>query len=613
MSKLQRRHTSAFVIAAVMIGTAGSSLMSRAATAGPVPDPVPAETSIDPALDLGVPDAEADTVDTGTSAPAGPSVSTSGRAQGTTTKPRTTTVSANATGLYGSSPVRLADTRTSAPIDRGQQLSLAIAGTNGIPANATAAVINLTVTRPTAGGFVTASPCGAAYGTSTLNFNAGQTIANLAVVSVGEGGAICITPSVATDLVVDVSGYVAPGGQLYTPVPAIRIVDTRQGGAAVEAGAPTSLRVAGLDGVPATGAQAVAVNVTIAGAAADGYATVYPCGGDIPVASNVNFTRNGAAANSVVAALDPSGSICVVTSVRAHLIVDLTGWFGTTGTEVQPAQPIRLADTRTTTGRVKAGTELQVMSAPGALGTVVNVTVTGAVAGGYLTVWPCGSPRPNTSAVNFNAGQTIANAVLAQVSNDGRICLSPSVDAHLIVDRTAVLGLAGSGSLDSTGSVVTDWAVTQVGDVYAAMNPYRFGDSKYGKAWDCNPGETACSKVDTQGKTRTTNAGAYVYDCSGLVVAAWLRAGVDLVKLGASWTEPMLTKLPPVTRETAQVGDLVMFDFDPTDADPVDHVGLYLSPTEMVHAGTCPGGTSAVCRTTINWSKVTAVLRPPSG
>ena len=201
---------------------------------------------------------------------------------------------------------------------------------------------------------------------------------------------------------------------------------------------------------------------------------------------------------------------------------------------------------------------------------------------------------------------------LAPVNTSGYVCLSASTRTQLIVDRMAVLGMAGTGGLDSTGNLATDWALTQTGAVYAAMNPYRFGDSKYGKAWDCATGETSCSKVDTQGKTRTSAAGSFVYDCSGLVVAAWLRAGVDLVKLGASWTEPMLSTLPKVTRETAQVGDLIMFDFDPADSDPVDHVGLYLSPTEMVHAGTCPGGVSAVCRTTINWKNAVAVLRPPT-
>jgi cell wall-associated NlpC family hydrolase len=37
------------------------------------------------------------------------------------------------------------------------------------------------------------------------------------------------------------------------------------------------------------------------------------------------------------------------------------------------------------------------------------------------------------------------------------------------------------------------------------------------------------------GVARTVPVGSYVYDCSGLVVAAWLRGGVDLVKRNAGW------------------------------------------------------------------------------
>ncbi len=590
---------------------AGALLVSIAVSAPSAVALATPAPSDDPPVDLGSPEPDASMPDTGDSLGTG---DPSARPAATTPKPRTTTVSEKATGLHQVTPTRLLDTRDGSPISRNTTLTVPVTGSAGIPAAATAAVINLTVVGPSGSGFVTASPCGSAYGTSTINFSSGQTIANLALVGLGTGGALCITPSVTTDVLVDVSGYVTTGGQLYTPVDPTRALDTRQSpGSPIAANVPTVVQLAGKYGVPATGTRAVSVNLTVAAPAGAGYATLYACGSTPPLASNVNFAKGqSAAANGAIVGLDQNGAICVVSSVTAHLIVDVGGWFGGTGTEVQPYSPTRLIDTREAAGKVKAGAELQVLSAPGALGTIVNVTVTQPSAAGYLTVWACGTTKPATSALNFSAGQTIANAVLAPVSSDGRVCISPSIDTQVIVDRTAVLGLAGTGSLDSTGSAAADWALTQKGATYVAMNPYRFGDSKYGKAWDCPPGATSCSRVDTQGKSRTVSAGSYVYDCSGLVVAAWLRAGVDLVKLGASWTEPMLAKLPQVSRAEAQVGDLVMFDFDPTDNDPVEHVGLYLSPTEMIHAGSCPGGTSAVCRTTINWANAVAILRPPT-
>ncbi|MEZ5218117.1 MAG: hypothetical protein R2715_16380 [Ilumatobacteraceae bacterium] len=128
--------------------------------------------------------------------------------------------------------------------------------------------------------------------------------------------------------------------------------------------------------------------------------------------------------------------------------------------------------------------------------------------------------------------QTIANAVVSGVGETGLVCISPSASTHIIVDRTAILGLQGSGDLTSTGSAAVDWALTQVGSPYAAINPYRFGDSKYGEPWTCESGVDECTLKDMNGRYRTVEAGDFVYDCSGLVVAAWLRAGVDLVRQG---------------------------------------------------------------------------------
>ncbi|MEZ5258353.1 MAG: hypothetical protein R2705_16050 [Ilumatobacteraceae bacterium] len=75
------------------------------------------------------------------------------------------------------------------------------------------------------------------------------------------------------------------------------------------------------------------------------------------------------------------------------------------------------------------------------------------------------------------------------------------------------------------------------------------------------------------GRYCTVEAGDFVYDCSGLVVAAWAARRVDLVRQGASWTEPMLAKPPRRDLRPPNSGDLLMFDFDRTDDDLVSHVG----------------------------------------
>ena len=65
---------------------------------------------------------------------------------------------------------------------------------------------------------------------------------------------------------------------------------------------------------------------------------------------------------------------------------------------------------------------------------VLNVTVTDPVGDGFVTVYPCGSPRPNASNVNFAAGATVANSVVSGVGGGGRVCIFTMVDTHVLVD-----------------------------------------------------------------------------------------------------------------------------------------------------------------------------------
>jgi hypothetical protein len=95
--------------------------------------------------------------------------------------------------------------------------------------------------------------------------------------------------------------------------------------------------------------------------------------------------------------------------------------------------PARLLDTRSGIGAPKAavgasGTvRLQVARQGGVAANVaavaLNVTVTGATAGGYVTAWADASARPGTSNLNFGAGQTVPNMVIIPVGRNGMIDL----------------------------------------------------------------------------------------------------------------------------------------------------------------------------------------------
>jgi hypothetical protein len=83
-------------------------------------------------------------------------------------------------------------------------------------------------------------------------------------------------------------------------------------------------------------------------------------------------------------------------------------------------------------------TELHVTGRAGvpadATSVVLNVTVTEPQQAGYVTVFPCGTAVPNASNLNFVAGQTIPNAVIAKVGTNGNVCLYSSARTQLVAD-----------------------------------------------------------------------------------------------------------------------------------------------------------------------------------
>jgi len=86
-----------------------------------------------------------------------------------------------------------------------------IQGQCGVPSSALSVAVNVTITEPTSGGFVTVYPAGAPVPlTSTINYSAGQTRANNAVLTLGPSGDIavaCGQPSGTVHFILDVSGY----------------------------------------------------------------------------------------------------------------------------------------------------------------------------------------------------------------------------------------------------------------------------------------------------------------------------------------------------------------------------------------------------------------------
>ena len=332
----------------------------------------------------------------------------------------------------GVTPSRRLDTRSSGRVAAGSTTRVQIGGVGGVPAGATAAVLNVTAVAPSAQGFLTVFPCGEAQpGASNVNFRAGQTVANAAIATLGQNGGICVFSSAETNLLVDVNGAVSDGFAGLNPD---RLLDTR-GSGRVAAGSTTRVAIAGADGVPG-GAVAAVLNVTAVGPSAKGFLTVFPCGEDQPGSSNVNFEAGRTVPNAVVATIGTGGEVCVFSSVETNLLVDLSG---AVSSGFAGLVPDRLLDTRAS-GRVAAGSTTRVTIAgvdgvpAGAVAAVLNLTAVAPSGQGFLTVFPCGEDQPGSSNVNFGAGQTVANAAVATLGTGGEICVFSSVATNLLVD-----------------------------------------------------------------------------------------------------------------------------------------------------------------------------------
>ena len=244
-------------------------------------------------------------------------------------------------------PARVLDTRDGhTTIDGDQQASgavsaasittLQITGRAGVPPDATSVALNVTVTEPSASGFATVFPCGSTPPTaSNLNYSPGQTIPNLVIAKAGVGGAVCIFSQQPTQLVADVLGFFPATTSFSALVPA-RLLDSRPGFTTVDGTSAgiatrplatvTTVHVAGRGGVPVNASTAV-LNVTVTNPAAPGFVTVYPCGIDPPLASNLNFGGAQTIPNAVLTEIGTNGDVCMFNSQPTDLIVDVNGYF----------------------------------------------------------------------------------------------------------------------------------------------------------------------------------------------------------------------------------------------------------------------------------------------
>jgi hypothetical protein len=275
-----------------------------------------------------------------------------------------------------------------------------------------------------------------------VNAKALTIVANSAVVRLG-GGALCVFSLRPTDVLVDVSGWIAPGGLRSRPLAPVRLVDSRPGEhqtlpvaqRRLAAGTLLTVDVASSPGID-PGASAGTVNVTAVNPAGNGFLSVLP-GPCVSVAvppstSNLNVTTGRDVAASATVAIG-AGELCVYTSTETDVVVDLQAAHSDVGGSLIAADPRRIVDTRTT-GRLAPGNSLvlAVDNAPAAV--IVNVTAVEPSGRGFLTLYPCGSAVPIVSNLNVAAGSIVANRALVSTTATGQFCVFSSVDTDVVID-----------------------------------------------------------------------------------------------------------------------------------------------------------------------------------
>jgi LPXTG-site transpeptidase (sortase) family protein len=365
-----------------------------------------------------------------------------------------------ASAFRGVAPLRVLDTRTTSKPGAGSYSSVVIAGLAGVPSSATAVVLNVTAIDATGEGYVTVFPWGDPSLPNTSNVNiqrSGQMVANLVTVRLGGDGRIGLYTSIAADLLVDVFGYYSSSGATragrFIALTPQRLLDTRGNATAGEGGLVHLPLPAGIP----VDTEGLVLNVTAVNsrlrANGFGYWSAYPAGQDPGTTSNINISSaDQTIANQVIVKPSAMG-VEFFSYAGGDLLVDIMGYYSGATAAVSedglfvPVSPTRLLDTRSKPNplgenvalhhnwTVEVGTANQAgIPSTGASAVALNVTMTRAHGKGYVTVYPAGRARPNSSNLNADkAGVTAPNHAQLATGTRG-VSFYSYGGADLIVD-----------------------------------------------------------------------------------------------------------------------------------------------------------------------------------
>ncbi|WP_208028310.1 TolB family protein [Rhabdothermincola sediminis] len=241
-------------------------------------------------------------------------------------------------------PARILDSRAgskvgpySSPWGAGMTRDVQVAGIGGVPGDAEAVVLNVTVTETSDSSFLSVWPKGQARPTvSSLNWQAGWTVPNAVTVKVGAGGMVSMFNNRGSvHVIVDVVGYFRRGtGWTFYPVDPGRILDSRptsQVGpysSPWSAGTTRDVTVTGGTAAVPSLATAVLMNVTVTETTDSSFLSVWPKGQPRPTVSSSNWRPGWTIPNAVTAKLG-TGKVSVFNNRGSvQVIADVAGWYG---------------------------------------------------------------------------------------------------------------------------------------------------------------------------------------------------------------------------------------------------------------------------------------------
>lgn len=344
-----------------------------------------------------------------------------------------------------------------APLRGGQTRLLGI----GAPDGAVAALVNITMVRPSASGaFVTAwEPRTFRPTTSNVNAAGGDNVGNTSIVPLDESGRLMLYTSVTTDIVIDAAGFffdesaAVSAGRFVTISPE-RLIDTRQAPGEANEFTETAeglrVPVLGRLGVPTDAGEVGAVAMVIAGindeGSSGGYATAFPTGGAVPLASSVNVNGDDdVRANLAIVPVSSDGTIDVAVARVDNITLDIAGYFtgyaapsGTLG-RFHLSVPTREYDSRegdTPLGLGSTGTRTIEPTVPdGASAIVQNITLAPSGGRGFVTAFPS-EPRPTTSSINASGPGQVRGALgFVTLADDGSEQIFATTDNGFVLDR----------------------------------------------------------------------------------------------------------------------------------------------------------------------------------